>query len=165
MNWRYRKSYAYQQGSDAGWVDGVEWVPQIPFAAWATAAELTGNDALPLAAPRGDRVPNLLKHAFNLNPAAADWRILIPDTGTAGLPAVSLGGTPSAGLLRVEFLRRKGNGLTYTPRKTTSITSGPWQTLTDTSTVTSIDANWERVVYEEPVTGPRWFARVDVALP
>jgi hypothetical protein len=131
---------------------------------WIASTGLTGNDALPLAAPHGDGVANLLKWAFNLSGAAADARILTPGTGTAGLPVISVAGTASAPVLRVEFLRRKTGGLIYTPQKISGL-SGPWLPLTDTPTVTSLDATWERVVYEEPVTGDRWFARVQVALP
>ena len=146
-------------------VQGTGATPLQSFNAAMAAAGLTGSNAEPLAAPRGDGVANLLKYAFNMNAAAADRRILTPGTGTAGLPVISLTGTTAAKVLRVEFLRRKGSGLTYTPRKTASVTAGPWQTLTDMPTVTNIDATWERVVYEEPVTGARWFARVEVALP
>ncbi len=135
------------------------------YSLWATAAGLTGTAAQLHATPRGDGVANLLKYAFNMNPAGPDTRTLTPGTGTAGLPAISLTGSPSARILRVEFLRRKGSGLTYNTRKTTSVNANPWQPLTDTPTVTSMDATWERVVYEEPVTGARWFARVEVALP
>ena len=60
---------------------------------------------------------------------------------------------------------RKGSGQTYTPRKTTSVAAGQWVVLTDTTTVTNIDSTWERGVYEEPVNGARWFARVEVVLP
>jgi hypothetical protein len=40
--------------------------------------------------------------------------------------------------------------------------------LTDTPTVIPIDANWERLIYEEPYNAtliPRCFGRVQVTLP
>jgi Concanavalin A-like lectin/glucanases superfamily len=130
---------------------------------WATAAGLTGVQAPPSAAPHLDGVPNLLKYAFNLNAGIADIRTITPG-GTAGLPNSTLTGPTTAPVLRFEFLRRKGSGLIYTPQKNTGL-SGTWLPLADTPTVTNLDATWERVVYEEPVTGGRWFARVEVALP
>ena len=143
---------------------GVGPAPPSALNDWIASTGLTGNDALPLAAPHGDGVANLQKCAFNLNGAAADTRILTPGTGTAGLPVISVAGTASAPVLRVEFLRRTTGGLIYTPQKNSGL-SAPWQPLTDMPTVTSLDATWERVVYEEPVTGERWFARVQVEMP
>lgn len=125
---------------------------------WAGAAGLTGPGALPEASPRSD-VPNLLKFAFHLDPNATDTRTLTPG-GTAGLPDFRIISTPAGRVFRCEFLRRKNSGLTYFPETTADL-----QTFTPFTTVpvvTSIDADWERVIVDEPATGDRMFGRVRV---
>ena len=69
---------------------------------------------------------------------------------------------------RVEFIRRIGSGLIYTPKKSASLSPPSWLLLTDTPTVLPINASWERAIYEEPydpVTTPKLFGRVEVTLP
>jgi uncharacterized membrane protein len=134
------------------------------YAAAAAVAGLSGNAAAPLAAPMGDGVANLLKYAFNMDLGGRDQRRLAPGTGTAGLPHVSLAGAGATRKLRVEFVRRKSGGLVYTARKSTS-PGGVWQTMSAAAAVTSLDAEWDRVVIEEPVSGARWFARLAVSMP
>ncbi|MBE2285889.1 MAG: IPT/TIG domain-containing protein [Prosthecobacter sp.] len=132
---------------------------------WAAAAGLSGNDAEPDAEPFGDGVPNLLKYAFNMNGSRSDVSVLIPGTGESGLPRID---TPTSGTFRFEFLRRVGSGLIYTPEKSGDLHSSSWQPLTDTPAVILINAEWERVIYEEPYTPgvtPQLFGRVQVNLP
>ncbi len=51
--WRYKRQSSTPAGSDCGWVDGFTWTGQSsPMTDWATAAGLTGNEALPLATPQ-----------------------------------------------------------------------------------------------------------------
>jgi N-acetylneuraminic acid mutarotase len=131
------------------------------FEAWADDAGLLDEDAAPEANPHGDGVANLLKYAFNLDAQTAGGSIM-EQAGTTGLPRVSRvpGATPK---LRLEFIRRKNSGLIYTPQHGTTLDD--FVPMTASPTVTSIDEQWERVVIEQPATGPAGFARVKVSLP
>ena len=139
------------------------------FEVLAAAAGLIGSDALPQATPHRDGVENLLKFAFNMDLSGPDRRGMVRGTGTAGLPDIT--SEPSGGpmhLFRFEFLRRKDSGLVYTPKKSSSLGAGSWLPLTDTPDVIPIDANWERVIYEEPydpAVTPRCFGTVEVSMP
>ncbi|MGL4402057.1 MAG: choice-of-anchor D domain-containing protein, partial [Luteolibacter sp.] len=133
----------------------------------ASNSDLTGNDTLPSAIPFNDGLENLLKYAFNMNLSGPDTRSLTPGTGTAGLPYVGLTGSGASRMLRVEFLRRKGSGVIYTPTKSSTLAPGSFVTMTGTPVVTSIDASWERVVVEasaNPGAWPKSFALVEVSL-
>ncbi|MEQ1752438.1 MAG: choice-of-anchor D domain-containing protein, partial [Prosthecobacter sp.] len=146
---------------------GTGQTPTQAFANVMTSAGLTGPDATVLAMPFNDGVENLLKYAFNMNLSGADSRTMGAG-GNAGLPAISQQGIWPAGIFRFEFIRRIGSGLNYTPKKSESLTAPSWTPLTDTPTITTIDANWERVLYEEPVDlalVARCFGIVEVTLP
>ena len=135
------------------------------FANWAIAAGLTGANAALTATPFNDGVENLLKYAFNMNAAGPDVSILSAG-GSSGLPQITVDSSGAEPVLKVAFLRRKGSGLTYTPQRSDSL--GDFTAMSGTQTVTSIDAQWERVSVEEPAppaTAPRAFARVQVTLP
>ncbi len=132
-------------------------------------AGLNGDDALATATPFNDGVENLLKYAFNMNLAGPDAATMAAG-GTAGLPVISQSGTGASGVLCFEFVRRKGSGLVYTPKKSTSLDPAGWINVSDPPTVTPIgtDGLWERVVYEEPsdpAVVPACFGRVEVAIP
>jgi hypothetical protein len=168
FRWRYVKDGAFSAGMDAGWLDGVEWIPETAFGAWANAAGLTGDDALAMAVPFHDGVPNLLKYAFNMNGGGSDNRVLTRDTGTAGLPSLVVESGGPADVFRFEFIRRIGSGLIYVPMKSPDLTVSSWSPLTVVPVVTPINAGWERVVYEEPcdrVVMPKYFGRVVVTSP
>lgn len=125
-------------------------------------------DRAPAAAPHHDGVPNLLKYAFNLDPATPDRRELIPGSGLAGLPSIGRQGSGSATVFRYEFLRRIGSGLVYAPEKSSTLDAASWQPLTVPPVVVPISPWWERVIYEEPVDPlllSRCFGRVRVSLP
>lgn len=129
---------------------------------------LTGDNALPNATPFNDGVENLLKYAFNMNLAGPDASTLPPGTGTSGLPAITTPQNAPAGTLRFEFLRRKGSGLVYAPRKSTTLDGATWSPLAAAPVVTTINDQWERVVYTEapdPVPAPVCFGRVEVTIP
>lgn len=149
-------------------VTGTGVTPLQSFTLASTAAGLTGPNALASATPHNDGVQNLLKYAFNMSLSGPDVRRLVPGTGTQGLPSVTSitsGGTTT---LRVEFLRRVGSGLVYTPKRSSNLSGASWVALSDTPTVTSINTDWERVLYEEPLTTathPKCFAVVEVRLP
>ncbi len=142
--------------------------PASAFVLWTNGGGLTGNNALPGAVPFGDGVPNLLKFAFGLNPSGPDVRQMVPG-GTVGLPASYLhtsGGT----VWRVEYLRRKNSGLTYTPKKSTTLGSGSFIPLTGTQVVSEIVGfpDWQRVIVDEPYnssTTPKMFTTVEVMNP
>lgn len=142
-------------------IQGFGTSPEWLFNAAMQSAGLTGNDALAVATPQKDGVKNLLKYAFNMNLLAPDARMLTPETGTAGLPSITL---PTRTILRVEYIRRVGSGLLYTPMKSREVAQGPWEQFTDIPTVTTINPDWERVVYEEPVltSDSKWFVQVRV---
>ena len=122
----------------------------------------------PSASPFKDGVANLLKYAFNMNATGPDSRALIPGTGNSGLPSVGLTGTGPATMICVEFLRRKGSGLIYTPKRSSTLEPGSFVAMGGTPLVTSINDDWERVVVQEaanPATLPASFAVVEVRLP
>jgi hypothetical protein len=103
-----------------------------------------------------------------MNLAGPDASTLPPGTGTSGLPAITTPEDAPAGTLRFEFLRRKGSGLVYAPRKSTTLDGATWAPLAAEPVVTSINDQWERVVYTEapdPVPAPACFGRVEVTIP
>ena len=132
---------------------------------WASSSGLSGQNTAPTATPFNDGVENLLKYAFNMNPAGPDVSVLATG-GSSGLPQIAVDSSGAEPVLKVAFLRRKGSGLIYTPQR--SDTLGTFLPMTGTQTVSSIDAQWERVTVDEPAppaTVPRSFARVTVTLP
>ncbi|WP_294222193.1 tandem-95 repeat protein [Prosthecobacter sp.] len=137
-------------------------------ATWAESHGLSGADAAPTAEPFADGVPNLLKYAFNMPLTGPNVSGLAPGTGTSGLPAVTVPGTsgpPDA--IRVEFIRRRNSGLIYTPLYSVN-GLGNFIPMTAPETVTTIDANWERVVVNQPLGLPlptTTFSRVSVTAP
>jgi hypothetical protein len=136
--------------------------PASVFADWAAAYGLSGANTI----ARGDGVPNLLKYAFNLAPSSADARILQSGTGTAGLPRFALTGSASQRTFTVEYLRRKNSGLVYAPKVSSNMVH--YSLMSGSISVTSIDADWERVTQSmavNPALTPRLFGRVEVLLP
>ncbi len=136
------------------------------LASWRTLQGLAANGSQDLANPSGDGVANLLKFAFNMAPnagalATANTSVLTAN-GTAGLPLITVDGS---GRLVVTFVRLKAvnnPGLTYSVETTDDLTTA-WQTLNLTgASVTSIDANWERVSVTDPVITAARFGRVRV---
>ena len=133
----------------------------------AVAAGLFGGAAAPLAEPFDDGVPNLLKYAFNMNLAGPDTSSMAAG-GNSGLPGGGLVEVDGETFWRVEYVRRIGSGLTYTPKKSISLDPGSFVPLTGTQAVTSIDGEWERVTVDEPCdpgTAATCFSHVVVALP
>ena len=137
----------------------------LVFTDWIASSGLNGVDAAPTATPFNDGVENLLKYAFNMNAAGPDVSVLA-SSGSSGLPQITVDSSGAEPVLKVAFLRRKGSGLIYTPQR--SDTLGSFVPMTETQTVTSIDAQWERVTVQEPAppaTAPSAFVRVQVSLP
>lgn len=133
---------------------------------WIVAEGVAGEDSAPGLAPQGDNVVNLLKYAFFMRGAAPDVAVLVPGSGTGGLPFFSVREDPGGGkVLRVEFVRRKDSGLTYMPKWSASLEAGSFQAMTGSPLVTEIDAARERVIVEhpvDPVAGSRCFGIVEV---
>ena len=127
-------------------------------------AGLSGPAALPAATPFNDGGPNILKYAFNLNAAGPDVSVLATG-GSSGLPKIMVDSSGAEPILRVEFLRRKGSGLIYTPQRSTTL--GTFTAMIRTPNVSSINSQWERVSVVEtaPPSGASSFARVQVSLP
>ena len=111
------------------------------------------------------RVRNLAKFAVGMNPLQADRHILIPGSGTSGLPSITNGGSISQPQLRIEFVQRVQAGISYHPEFSTDL-----QTWTEASgsqlTTLSINANWSRVIATDPSAGgPLRFGRVRLTNP
>lgn len=141
-------------------------IPQAvgSFDTWAANGGLGGAAAGTMVSPFGDGLPNLVKFAFNLNPAAADCRVLATPGGSAGLPHFSIDRSGAQPLFTVEYLRRNLSGLAYTPRITSDFKT--YSAMSGTQSVTPIDAEWDRVKIQMPAgSHPRLFGRVDVTLP
>jgi hypothetical protein len=137
-----------------------------PYSLWATSKGLTPANNSPYADPDNDGVNNAAEFAYNLNPLVADAAPL-PIGGSAGLPAPRYAANVSGGVLYVEFVRRKGTnavGLTYTVQ----FSGNPIDSWVNgaTPTVTSLNADWDRVTVRDSVNGPNAsrFAKVTVAL-
>lgn len=162
-----RVSRAYGVSVDSVTVAVAASAPVPTFGEWAAAAGLTGEDALPLAAPSGDGVENLVKYAFNLDPTRPDRRMFDPtDSVPAGLPAIALEGGAGEFMLVLEFLRRRDSGLVYRPEF--SVDLHDWIAGRDVETVEIVDEDWERVRVRQPVdfdSGEQVFGRVRVTLP
>ena len=128
-------------------------------AAW-TASYYAGDDLF-VGTVSGDEsdsdkdgIELLLEYAFNLNPISADFEILEEGNGTYGLPLINLspspGGTES--VLQIEYIRRKASTnpqISYFPEFSSSLSSREWDAPLSAEVVTSIDAEWERVVVRD----------------
>lgn len=133
-----------------------------------SAAGLAGPAAGSDAMPFDDGVANLLKYAFNLNGGGSDLRTLTAGGGVAGLPVFSVAGSGAQSVFRVEFLRRKGSGIIYTPKTSSTLAAATFVPMTGTTTVTDLGPQWERVRLDQPrdpATQPRGFGIVEVTLP
>lgn len=132
------------------------------FTQWTANYGLTGTTADPSATPLHDGVSNLLKYAFNLAPTDPGPHTLTSGTGSSGLPLITIDGSTFV----VEFIRRRNSGLVYAPQLSTDLAA--FSAMTGTTTVSTINADWERVVVRkstDPVATPKLFARVEVQLP
>ena len=137
------------------------------FGSAILAAGLSGVETLPGAEPFDDGVPNLLKYAFNMELARADASTLVPG-GDSGLPGHEVNtGDSGETIFVVEFIRRKGSGLVYTPKRADSPENDLFVPMTGAIQIIYIDDEWERVRVEErcPADTPRCFSHVEVSLP
>jgi hypothetical protein len=139
-------------------------IPNTPFGYWAEDMNLTGAGATPLADIDFDGIVNLVEFAFRTDPRAVDAP-LAAGTGTAGLPIVRLVNGPGGSRLELEYVRRKltsSSGLTYFPEFASE--AGQWEQATAAPTITSLDANWERVIVQDAagIGASKRFAHVRV---
>jgi hypothetical protein len=126
-------------------------------ASW-TATYYAGDDLF-IGAVSGDEsdsdmdgIELLLEYAFNLNPISADFKILEEGNETFGLPLVGLVPSGENSVLQIEYIRRKASTnpqISYFPEFSNSLTSGEWDAPLTAEVVTSIDAEWERVVVSD----------------
>lgn len=146
----------------------IQYLP-LNYAAIANLLSANGADS----ASRGpgadfdqDGVLNLLEWAFNLDPLSHDARTLVPATGTRGLPHVSLAGAGTTRRLKIEFVRLRSSSVPnvqYIPEFASEPGVSTWSGGGNVISTTTIDANWERVIVEDAITGSsRRFARVRV---
>lgn len=148
----------------------------------AEDAGLSGQDAEPDAIPFNDGVPNILKYAFNMDLSGPDLSSLESGSGSSGLPVFGVGNPAPASSqssigkadlslsseFKVEFIRRKGSGLTYTPKVSSTLLPGSFAEMTGTETVSPIgtDGKFERVVVRQPydpAVTPKGFGIVEVS--
>ncbi len=121
--------------------------PTSPFASWAMANNLTGDDALTSADPDDDGIVNLLEYALDLNPAVA--------TAT-GLPTTVL---DSSGRLTLSFLRARAE-LTYEVLASSELTA--WEVIATNPGTVSLTTP---VSVAAPVSeDPKGFLRLKVTL-
>jgi hypothetical protein len=114
-----------------------------------------------------DGVAGLVEYAFNLDPKTPGplLRLVSGAGSTIGLPVIELvEDTQGHHRLRMEYLRRIGGELIYTPQFSSGLDANAWEPA-DAPTVTSISAEWERCVVVDAVSieqAPRRFGRVGV---
>ncbi|WP_269525997.1 S8 family serine peptidase [Coraliomargarita parva] len=134
----------------------------------AAEAGLSDVDKSAEGTPFDDGVSNLLKYAFNMNLGEADSTRMVSG-GTAGLPLYSLIPEGEGMVWQMEYIRRRGAGLVYTPMRSNSLEAGSFYPIVGTTeSVTTIDDFWERVVIDEvidPEINPFGFGYIDVSLP
>jgi hypothetical protein len=95
-----------------------------------------------------------------------DNRVLASGTGTAGLPVFGVETSGSQKWFKVEYMRRKHSGLVYVPKISTDLVN--YAPMTGSTSVTSIDADWDRVTVRKSIdtaTTPKLFGIVEVSLP
>ncbi|PAW70415.1 MAG: hypothetical protein B9S35_15250, partial [Opitutia bacterium Tous-C5TDCM] len=134
-----------------------------PLAGFLTAAGIPADKQGPLDDPDRDGVSNILEYAFNLNPAIPAGARPMAAGGLSGMPRItaSLDGVPTG--FQMEYLRRKGGTLLYTPEVSNDLKT--FSPMPGTPAVSSINAEWERVHLTEssPPIAARRFARVRVS--
>lgn len=134
--------------------------------AFADAGLTDPQDQALDATPHDDGVENLLKYAFNMDLTAADSSTL-SDGGDSGLPASGITEVDGETVWQVEFVRPKGSGLVYSPKKSGSLDQA-FVPMVGAVTTEDLGDGLERVTVSEPCdpeTTPTCFSIVEVALP
>ena len=136
---------------------------QILFDDAAAAAGLGGSDALASATPFGGGITNLEKYAFNMNLDSLDLRTMV-DGGSSGLPLLQIEAGDTT-CWTLQYVRRKGSGLDYTPKMSSTLVSDSFVAVSEAETVTSINEYWERVEICAPMPNGPLFVIVEVSFP
>ena len=104
----------------------------------------------------------VIDFAFNLEPEFSDRDIMVPGTGTMGLPYWQFADEPG---FSVEYLRRKdATGTTYAVQFTDDLLTSNW-VASVTESVSNINATWERVIVMDdvnPTNAATRFGRVTI---
>jgi formylglycine-generating enzyme required for sulfatase activity len=134
-----------------------------PLAGFLSAAEIPADKQGPLDDPDRDGVSNILEYAFNLNPASPVEAVPMAAGGLSGLPRITANANGVPPGFQMEYLRRKGGGLLYTPEVSNDLKA--FTPMPGVPAVSSINAEWERVNFTEssPPAEARRFARVRVS--
>lgn len=173
VRWRYSKDSAGSEGSDAAWLDLLEFDSGTTYVSWAQSKftpEELADPAIsgPTANPTHDDISNLLKYAFVLDPhtaCAGDARFLTPGTGTHGLPSIT---RTADGVLRVEFIQCPGaRDLNYSVEFGSDLTENAptgWMPPTEPYLIVGYPDLTRVMVDDNPPPGATSrFARVKVA--
>jgi hypothetical protein len=175
----FTNSYLSLSGSDIVLTLVADAPAGNALTAFRATNSLASDGSQDLLAPAGDGVANLLKYAFDMIGAGvgqaatlstANAAILAPD-GFAGLPLIGI--ESGTGKLTVTYIRRKASaspapGVSYAVQFNSDLTVPAGWAVNPSAieSVTSLDADFERVVVTDSVTAtPRRFARVQVSIP
>ncbi len=137
------------------------------FSTWIANYFASAPNNSATANPTGDGAPNLLKFAFNLAPNQPNAAVMTAGNGVSGLPLIrveDIGGPR----FTIEYLRRKGAGLTYQVQSSTDLQTWGAASVSPVGAPTRIDSVWERVKLQcdQPIAaGGTEFLRVQVTSP
>ncbi len=114
-----------------------------------------------------DGIPPLIEYAFNLSTTLPDENCYLGGAGsTSGLPITNLiSDGEGHQFLRLEYLRRIGSGLIYTPQFSSDLSATSWQDASENVQVTPVNEQWERCQVDDSqttATAAKRFARVAV---
>jgi hypothetical protein len=151
----------------AVWLDeltGLTAPTTTTFQQWQTQFALSGVNAVPLADFDKDGVTNLVEFAFNLDPTKG--RRAAGGGSTGRLPIAQMEGSGDDARLVLEYLRRRGSDLVYTPQFSDDLSA--WSPASGVPVVEDLGDGWElvRVPDSVTVTGRQHRSgRVKVTLP
>ena len=152
LRWRYTKNGSVNGGSDAAWVDQIQWVPTGGYAAWiAGYPALAGAAALPGADPDSDGHLNIAEYGLGGVPNQGA-RLNNPVVTTDVLGRVVLTVTKPAGY--------DVSDLTYTVEGSSNLVN--W----NTTNLTIVTSNVTTLVVRDDTPGaPQRFLRLKLSLP
>jgi alpha-tubulin suppressor-like RCC1 family protein len=145
-----------------------------PLTSFRSENGLAADGSEDLLCPAQDGVANLLKYAFNMIGSGTGQAatLSMPNvqtvgvSGTAGLPRPGINGSD---MLTLTYIRRKADtspGVTYAVEFSNNLSAVSWAVNSSaTESVTSLDADFERVTVTDSVSLDKRFARVRVSQP
>jgi hypothetical protein len=147
--------------------------PATGVATFRTTHGLATDGSQDTLTPADDGVANLLKYAFNMLGTGTGQAATLdtpnssglPPGGSAGLPFTGIGTGPDNGKLQLTYIRRKAAsnpGVTYAVEFSDTLATWGFNGSA-TSTVTSIDTNFERVIVTDSNTPTKRFVRVCIS--